>query len=211
MRLKEYITENDNIRDEFIEQLNVNQLSILIKRNCKPYLKLLKKREPLFRAMQFYDGNIGLWKVRKNRNPKMMTNDLFKILNQYLKKRELPLRSKSMICTSDEHHTRTFGGDTFFVFPKGNFKFAMVKSNDINYSRSMWDLSELSKLAFEYLKYKDNNDLDRLYTLFDISIDGNSQKAFDEAYKNGYEMWFDCDSYYYVRLNSEYNKIHGII
>ena len=210
MRLTQYINESDNIRDDFIEILNVNELSILIKRNCKPYLKLLKGRTPLFRGMEKMSNPVGIKKQRKDRTTKLMTKNLLTIVNKYLKEKNLPLRTESMICTSDENRARNFfGSNTYFVFPKDNFKFAMVRSSDINFSSSnfKWDVTELSHMAFKYSVEQDDEIYNKIISMLDYGLDGNSQKAFDEAYEKKYEMWFDCNEYYYVKVSDPMSSV----
>lgn len=203
MRLTQYITEDTNIN------VTVPELADILKKDCKKYLKLLKGRIPLFRGMSSHNL-VGLKKQRKDRKAVMMIKNLLTIVNKYLKEKNLPLRTESMICTSDESRARNFfGSNTYFVFPKDNFKFAIVRSSDINFSSSnfKWDVTELSHMASKYSVEQDDEIYNKIISMLDYGLDGNSQKAFDEAYEKKYEMWFDCNEYYYVNISDSMSSV----
>ena len=214
MRLTRYI--NEGIKEVHVWEMD--QLVDLIKKDCSQYLKLLKGRKPLFRGIQndhWY--HVGIKKVRQNRRPRLMNKDVVKYVDKYLTKRGLPLRTKSMICTSSEYAIEKFGGQRCFVYPIGKFKFAMVKSDDMNYTniKTSWSPINLEHNIDNYYTYyigtEDGDDIKKdIDKMLNDNIDGNNQKAFDEAYKNEYEMWFDCKKYYYVDISGKFSGIYNM-
>jgi len=216
MRLQNYIIESEKeIRVE-----NISKLCNLIKKNCNQYIKLLKGKKPLFRSIHtdaWYHA--GIKNVRKDRFSRLMGLAMLGFMDKYLKSKNLPLRKESMICTPNESHIRMFGGQRCFVFPIGKFKYAMVRSSDMNFSNSnrTWAPDELSSRISDYYTYSGGEKTEEgreektdLYEYLDKSIDGNSQKAFNEAYKNSYEMWFDCKQYYYVHIDGNWSGIYNM-
>lgn len=211
MRLTQYITEDREVKVE-----NMDELVKLIKKDCKNYLKLLKGRVPLFRGMDvIQDYAVGLKRQRKNRKPRLMPKRSLVFIDEYLDKRLLASRKESMIATTDESRMQSFGNKRCFVFPKGIFQFAMVRSSDMNFTsiKTGWTPNDIHRYIFEYYKSTDKYEREELrikiYEILDSTIDGNSQKAFNEAYRQQYEMWFDCDEYYYVGVGSRFSGIYN--
>ena len=203
MRLIQYINEDTNINTTLPE------LYELLKKDCKKYLKLLKGRTPLYRSMKS-SNFVGIKKQRKNRRTQMITS-LLVIVDKYLKEKNLPLRTESMICTSNKNIRAIFGKDAYFIFPKDNFKFAIIRSSDMNFSSLNWNVDKLSDLATDYKNTPNKKIYNEIISMLDWGIDGNSQSAFDEAYNKEYEMWFDCDEYYYVSVNDSMSAVANLI
>jgi hypothetical protein len=104
-------------------------------------------------------------------------------------------------------------GTPYWIFPMSIFDYTYVESDDFNYSSSNWNIGTF----LEYIRDRRWEDPD----LDDYGWDGKGlvvNKDFDKAYNRGYEVWFQCDRYYYIDLTSplaivfarEMNKQHGI-
>lgn len=126
-RLQKVFEERlDNASDE-------ENLIRLIYKNCQPYLKqaLKDKRYPLFIfSGRNYKGDWFKGKVRTDRRPTDTNLELHNDLNkEFVKKFGYPVRSASIFCSGDQGVAESYG-DSYFIFPIGNFKF--VWSPDIS-------------------------------------------------------------------------------
>jgi len=206
MRLQEYITEDKEILIH-----DINELVTLLKKDCKKYLKLLKGRTPLFRGIRRTSSIVGLKKQRKDRRPQQMPESALHFIDDYLKDNKFPLRSESMICSSNIELIRRWfsSGRICFVFPKGTFRFAIVRSGDMNFDneKTGYDNYELYDKIEDFLYTGAKDTYNEILLKLDLNIDGNSQKVFDEAYNKKYEMWFDCKEYYYVDISDPLSVI----
>ena len=205
MRLKQYLT-NEAVT------WTPDDMEIFAKaivKNCKPYLKLLKGRNPLVRGMtreQAATYGAGKKTVRKDRisraglDPKKTER-----ANEWLDSIGAARRDKSVIAIS-KPKLQLFGPE-HWIFPEGKFKYTYVKSDDFNSSnRSGWEPAKF----WVWLKIRAGGDKEKLdkfeKALFTEEFNPKKlfgiNKGFDEAYNKGYEIWFECKKYYFIELES---------
>ncbi len=212
MKLYEYINTRETSAVDLVDELSIEDLAELIGKRCRKYIKLLGGETPLYRGMDItgaggkYDRTyIGEKKVRKNRRALGTEEDLFRYINKWLALKKWPRRDQSVICTSNKRHVSQFGGMTYSVFPVGtNYGYAWIKANDFNDTewsnkKTDWDVDHITML---YRIREDEKAVNEELRKF---IYGN--KGFPYAYKKGYEIWFDCNSYYFVAYD-EMRKSH---
>jgi len=155
MRLNKYLIEAN-------DKISAKDLFTDIKKKCKPYLSLLKGKEPLYRGIHdtsdakttlaLYDkfGNpiekpnnsdigagigYGIKKTHKDRKPKGSGDVDFKLLNKWLAGNGHARRDQSISVTADKV-TADFFGSNSWVFPIGNFNYSWVKSPDMNHKNA---------------------------------------------------------------------------
>jgi len=185
-----------------------------IAKDCKLYLNLLSKHnivEPFFRGISRSksDEVFDMKTVRKNRVPKAMDKQVFEEINEMLEEEGYARRDRSVIATSHFEWTKIFGIPHMF-FPIGKFKYTWVKSFDFN---SLKGKSGISKNLESFLRgqYFDE-DKGEIITFDDFS-DEFIEDALEElkkyifknkgisvAHDKKYEIWFECDKYYVVRM-----------
>jgi len=238
MRLQQFITESTTVEIE-----NVHELNKLIHKDCKPYLSLIGNRKPLYRGM-VEDAKIGVKSVRQDRRPLGMTGQVAKQFNKWLKKNGHVPRDKAVFATSDKDAIDMFG-KVFYFFPIGKFNYTFIRSEDANIEdpETGWHHDLLDIMfptptgsnfydisGFIKYNYKPSDDC---YSLGDniirpASLKGKmscienafkkyfvTNKNFNEIYKEGYEIWFDCEKYYfanedhYLWMNGKLNKIYA--
>jgi len=196
MRLKQHINESQ-------EELDLDNINTHIHKNCKQYLKLIGHRRPLLRGMsrdRLDDPYVGIKDVRKDRMPFGMSKEEANFLNAWLQKNGHARRDQSVMCTADSGHIETFG-DPFMIFPLDPIKkYTWLHSQDMNIDGDAgWEWATLMAwMKNEKGEATDvqKNTLSRLKMPFADFFTTN--KEFNYAYNNGYEMWIDCDKYYYV-------------
>jgi hypothetical protein len=188
MRLKQHINET----------IDFDNINVLIHKNCKQYLKLIGHHKPLFRGMES-EPYIGIKDVRKDRKPYGMSSEEADYLNAWLQKNGHARRDQSVICTSDGDHVDIFG-EPYYIFPLDHIaKYTWFHSPDMNMEGDAgWDYNTIMawKLTTNGEYIVNSNILDRLKMPFEDFFTTN--KEFNYAYDHGYEMWIDCDKYYYV-------------
>jgi hypothetical protein len=202
MRLKQHINEAQG--DEFPSGDDINTA---IHNDCKQYLKLIRGVYPMYRGM-YGEYNLGTKKVRKDRKPFGMSNNDASLLNKMLQKNGHARRDKSVMCTSNATHLELFG-DPFFIFPKDKLKkYTWFEGKDINmdYDVTGWQ-EETIEAWIEVSKPTSQQDphiapyyrmLDKLKKPFEEHFYTN--KGFKTAHRNGWEMWIECDEYYYASI-----------
>jgi hypothetical protein len=211
MRLTRYLIESDYAAED---------LFVDIKKKCKPYLSLLKGKEPLFRGLHdisdskatFNDEEdvlvnktdvglgYGIKKVRKNRTPKGTNKKDFLLVNKWLDSHGHARRDQSISVTADKIQADYFGANSW-VFPIGKFDYSWVKSPDFNHSCNT--TGYVPGDVFHYLRkfYAGTLDTESKQGNLDFFITTN--KGFEEAYKKDYEIWIDCKEYYYVLVRNK--------
>jgi len=207
MRLNKYVNESEK-SDE-----GIKEVIKLIKNDCKPYLKTISNKTPFMRGIAKVKSSLkypdpgfirtyGLTHVRQDRmglsnrsNTKIDGVMFFDLLNKWLRENGHADRSKSISCTSD-NGTAGYFGSPFFIFPTGKFDYTYVKSPDFN-EDSLWWAADVMET---YLKYWARGDLRPFEAMneFDPDRAFTTNKGINEAWKNGYEIWFQCKSYYYI-------------
>lgn len=199
MRLTEYIMEDDGVK-YYMGVQDGELYHNFIEKNCKQYLRLLKGRAPFYRGMKGND-HFGIKNVRKDRQPFGMAPQEAEILNKWLQKHGHARRDQSVMCTSDYEHTDTFGR-AYMIFPLDPIKkFTWFNSKDMNMDGDYgWEWNTIPAWV---AKQNGNIDrvqqelLDNLKMPFEDFFTTNKQ--LDVAYNNGYEVWFDCEKYYFLQ------------
>jgi len=209
-----------------IESTNEN-LFTDIKKKCKPYLSLLKGKEPLYRGIHdpsdalVTDGGLGygIKKVHKDRNPKGTPLKDFKLLNKWLEGNEHVRRDQSISVTADINSAQYFGSNSW-IFPIGKFRYSWVKSHDMNHNNKKtgyyvdsnafgrWDDDDKVATIGDFLKAYYSGTLDSRTKEADLANFITTNKGFDEAYRKEYEIWIDCKEYYYILVKSKEGHIY---
>lgn len=200
MRFGEYIKEAYRSMD-IMTSMNASKR---IHKDCKPYLKLLGKREPLRRGMNEgsqYGSILFKKKVRKDRRARIGGANEAKFLNELLEKYGHIRRDKSVM--ANNRSTATFG-QQYYIFPIGKFNYTWVRAEDWNFSydKTGWRKPGTgwrdSELEIEE-DFKRQHDMDNIVT----------NKGFNTAHKMEYEIWMDCKEYYFMPLHVE--NIKGVV
>ncbi len=209
MKFKQYLNEN--------KLYDIKELSHLIKTQCKPYLKLIKGKTPLYRGISDLIGDdyfYGNKKTRSDRRPLGTPQKEFDYINLWLQINNHNTRNKSVvICTSNKKNTETFG-NAYMIFPTGNISYTWIDSKDFNFSDSKtgWNFqfiyNFLSTTNFQFTTFEDNISIEEYNKSVNMKKPFgeyfHTDKGFNIAYKNGYEFWIKCKSYYYI--NSDVYK-----
>jgi len=205
------MTKFKNYINEYAEKpfgISIDEMLVKIDKDCKKYNKLIGNKTPLYRGSR-YPGDLGMARVRQDRRTSGGTffgDAGLEWLNQWLKKNGYPERTKSIITTSDKQHTQIFGsgsmrgGSTFYIFPIGSdWNYAYCHKSDFNYETTLQSaLRAISDITLSSTGLKiAKDDADFELTKF------ISNSNFNLAYKNGWEIWFDCKKFYYISA-SEY-------
>lgn len=222
MRLNKYLIEAKGVSAEDI----FND----IKKKCKPYLRLIKGREPLYRGIHditgskatFYDEEdvlvnktdvglgYGIKKVRQDRIAKGTRKTDFKLVNKWMEGNGHVRRDKAVSVTSSLLAAKFFGSNSW-IFPIGNFNYSWVKSPDFNHTNKAvgyftadWECdTDLDATIWEFLQAYYNGTLDSRTKQADLEYFVTTNKGFDEAYKKGYEIWISCKEYYYILVRNK--------
>ena len=218
MRLTQYINESEIA--ETYAKIMVDRIT----KNCKPYLKLLKGREPIKRGMDSGDfiwspgstKEAGLKKVRQDRLSKAgIDQEVYRKINIWLKDHKGAQRDKSVIgVTKPGSHAFSWFGPQHWIWPTGNFKYTFVESHDFNSSSRNWELSKFTAFikwhypAREEMEWQTKVNGEVTKTSHYKPIDYfHINKDFDLAYNKGYEIWFECKTYYYVKVEDAIENI----
>jgi len=131
----------------------------------KPIFRGIKSRETIFQKP-----------VRTNRRSLDTPPEVNKMLNNELKKRGLPLRSKSVFVTGDRWEAERFG-NVYVIFPVGKFKFAWSPEIEDFF---IFFNSHTSDIDY-YIKTLKTTD-------------------FPSAVKSGHEIIIECKSYWAISV-----------
>jgi len=185
-----------------------------IHKNCKQYLKLIKGLDPMARGMYSY-YEFGIKDVRKDRHPYGMSNKTANEFNKWLASQGHTRRDISVLCTSNTKSAELFGRINW-IFPKDRIKsYTWVDTDDVNtYGANGWQPNTISAGLIQ-------SEGGELSTYSQLAIDELSKPfpdffhtnyLFRKAHAKGYEMWIDCDKYYYVSMSyHKWNKNKQII
>ena len=206
MRLQHFINEYGKLQK--LRDLEPEPIARNISLSCKKYLKLLGNNYPLYKGLVPMSPTgtvtklVGTKDVRKDRRPMATNYALFKFVNEWLKKKNWPTRDQSVICTSDEEWASSFD-DLYYIFPINMRGYAWIKARDFNDSPEAegitdWDIEDFHDL-FEIGEEEAVLDELRKYVF------GN--KGFSYAYSKGYEIWIDCDKYFYLDNPGSYGGV----
>jgi len=204
MRLRNYITEEWQMQKKSSKELSIEQMNLElfikdIKGKCKPYLNLLGGREPLTRGMRIVSPtDFGIKAVRKDRKSLIgMSSTEVKKINQYLEYIGAARRDRSVIASSTVSNSKAMMfGDLYWIFPIGRFDYTFVFSSDFNWSGPGHSMDDFRKyIKYEYWKDPDVPEVYKPENSF------MTNAGFDNAYDKEFEIWFECDKYYYMALN----------
>lgn len=172
------------------EETNVDEINKAIQKDCQPYLRLIKQiNNNIFtRSMEDTRANFGKKKVRKNRKPQGMKSDIFKKFNKWLQKNGHNRRDKSVSVSAES--SELFGARQLF-FPIGKFSYSWISAKDVNVSDKVTGWYNVA--VDDYFLNPELLDLDKSFAKYFHTDEGIST-----AYKNNFEVWFNCDAYYYV-------------
>jgi hypothetical protein len=226
MRLKGYLHLNEGV----IEQgFTIMEFAKFVKRDCKPYLSIVKKLpHPFLRAMrpphmglpkkvgpddvddflEKYKGTeigsgIGLMAVRQDRTPRLTPKKAFENTNDWLQSKGGARRDKSAIAISKMSVIHKTFGDPHWIFPVGKFKYSFVMSQDFNITDGFWDPREF----FEWMDdYEDRWSHDPEVKEYWDEKDEKFSAFFyhnthaEKAFREEWEIWFQCPKYYFINI-----------
>lgn len=210
MRFNRYIISETKL-------VTTEELFADISKKCKPYLSLLKNKEPLYRGLhdpseaRVTDAGVGIGygikKVRKNRIPKGSNKTDFKLLNKWLDGNGHARRDQSISVTANKL-TADFFGSNSWVFPIGKFDYSWVKSPDMNHKNEkvgyyVGHFYPEEPSVWDFLRAYYGSGVDSETEKADLAKFVTTNKGFMEAYKKGYEIWIDCKEYYYILTKSQ--------
>lgn len=218
MRLRQYINEAKNI-------MYKSQVTPIIspipedfyrdiKKDCKEYLNLVNRYNAKFYRGMCDTHDFGRKSIRKDRLPHGMSKEKSENLNKFLISNGHADRSKSLLATSNKKYSMNFGRP-FIIYPVGEFKYTWINKKDINIHED-WDDLEIFALNMvslnkpfydeEFLWWlerkfnvKNIEEKDRFEKKLGSIIKGmfTTNKGIEIAFKNAYEIWFECNNYYY--------------
>ena len=115
MSFKQFLLEAKHTK------MSVEETIELIKKDCKPFLK---HGVAMYRGMdqKVYGAEGGLRGVRFDRKTLTSSKEFSEFMFDYMYKIGAPSREQSMFCTSEETGTWDYG-ESYLVFPKGNFRY----------------------------------------------------------------------------------------
>jgi hypothetical protein len=190
---------------KFNEHSDSNQLDEyfkLIRRDCKPFLELLRKNQDvktfrrdmkplLFRGMWDKEDFLDK-KVRKDRKAKDSGEfvDQKLVDNIFFEKWGIRPRSQGLFTTFSMGQAERYG-DVYVVFPKGDFDYVVCESEDYN---DLW----LNYMDEAGITNKDDIPLDHIDHVVKWLHHYNSNIG--SAINYSYETIFLCDSYYAIRV-----------
>ena len=207
MRLQHYINEGIDTDEDMINDLNG-----ILKNDCKPYLKLIKGKDPLYRGMYIENtlGNqildttsrdVGIKNVRQDRNPKGTNKTTFKKMNTWLAGNQHNRRDDTVLCTTDDVWASGFAS-LYYIFPIGKISYTWIDSKDFNRNSK-----ETGWRGGAPDMYMDNDERSNPYNPVLSKLKKpfpkyfHTDTDFNTPYKKGYEIWIKCDSYYYVYVD----------
>jgi len=208
MRFKQYLQERLKPK----EVPTLDEINSIIQKDCKPYLKLLKGKEPLYRGVNSPDV-FGKKNTKKDRIPRGSSNYEFGFINQWLIKNGHNNRKDNiMICTSDYKRAQRFG-IVCYVFPIGKISYTWIDAKDFN--ENNWSTGWYSTFIIDYLEnvdfnlnnFEDNPSMKEYEKNYNYKMSKpfadyfHTDENFNTAYEKGYEIWFKCKSYYYIMLD----------
>ncbi len=223
MRLIRFINEV-----EWTRELEDNAI-VMIKEDCKPVLKEIKKaRKLIYRGAAVQKSLITRRRTRMNRKPLNMEIGIHKILDQFFKKKfGWRARSQSITGTSNMESAFVFGSQAYMLFPIGEYEVIWVKNiGDLIQLIPLWieeffeedkagkRRSNIRRIIKTWsggvLKHIDPNDPDVekvLLTKATKELEEIVSKAtsgkLSQALKGRHELMFKCKEYYLVDMASE--------
>jgi hypothetical protein len=206
MKLKKYLVNESDEGVKEIDFTNAKDAYNKIKKDCSKYLSLLGNNIPFFRGVRYtlYSSNSYLKiKARKDRRSYVNTRRVFTpFIEKLFNEHNIPLRSKSVNVTSDISHARFFSNNVYYFLPIGNFNYAYCKSNDYNMSKGKYDINGLFRYLSGLVDWVDD---EIAWSFIKDGIVVND--GLKVAHSKRFEVWFECDSYYAVKLGDELGEL----
>ena len=191
-RLKQYINKKSIIYDDKY----TDSIFKLIRKDCKPYLKMIKPyKEVFYRGTD--QGNVPFLKrnTRTDRYPLTMNVNIHKILDKVFSKHfGWKVRSEGVFTSGDEEGAEGYG-DVYLFFPIGKFDYVFSPGLDDLFMEIRHIVGEdnyRSKTKFDVIEQKLDDYIEEYYV---------QNKDLKYAFDCG-EVVFNCKSYYLVRLKN---------
>jgi len=221
MRLREYITENNNEYDLYSKAIND------VFKLCYPFIKEIIPKKPDSTPNLMYSGrnrtdDYFVGTVRSGRSPRDMNKIVHNIIDDALyKKFGFHARSNALFCTGDVYKAYYYGR-AYIIFPIGNYKYIWNPTVNDLYNKfisigkdDVVSVHEVEQYT-QYLMrtYKDTNIIKALETGNEIMLWTKKYFAF---YNDKYIKFFS--SYFYLfghqkpdteKINTAINTINEI-
>lgn len=170
------------------DEIDIHEINSLIQKDCKYYLNIIKNKYVFNRGM--FVEKFGKRKVRQDRIPQGTAESTFKIFNKWLESNGHTRRDKAVIARNEANDNANDFGPLYYIFPIGKFKYTWIKAKDVNIAdgKTGWGGSKSLDLFFE-------DSFDETRYIFENYFTTN--KGIEEAWKNQYEIWFDCKEYHF--------------
>lgn len=217
------IHRQDAIRNKHLKTVasvvtNIEKINTKLRKECAKYFGMLGGRPPLVRGM-FNKNSSGIAVVRKDRKSSM-NQKVADYLNDWLESHGHMRRDQSIMCSSSMEHADIFGRPSY-IFPIGAFRgYTWVEAKDVNmeYSQTGWDTYTIEAWYARDSGMQKN----AMQTKQDDRIMAQLKKPFAEyfhtnkglniAYGKEYEIWIDCDKYYYYDIEKyNWDKAKGLL
>jgi len=191
MRLQSYINEDETYWKKNIE---------LIKKNCKPYIKLVKMFTDtsigLYRGVTKKNGTFYKITPRKDRRPSTTNPVVHKVLDDiFYDKFGWKARSEGVFVTSNMDVASSYGVSYLF-FPIGKFDFlCSIQIDDLFFAIDKFNLDRI-------IIKSDKPDWEgKIRKKIEPFILDNYEKNNTNWLFSGVEVMFRCKSYYIVKYN----------
>jgi hypothetical protein len=141
MKFKNYLIEN--VFDD-INKKEANKILQLIKKDCQPYINILKKLSFKYyllsgRQLGYGSLNFDKKKIRTDRKPKDTPIEIHEWIDDWFyKKFGIKARSSTLFCTSDKSFAISYG-KIYYIFPIGDFEFIWNTKKQDLYNRAYMD------------------------------------------------------------------------
>ncbi len=189
----------------FINYLNEkitdpDEINYLIQKDCKYYLNLTKGN--IFTRGMTVSNFFGKKEVRQDRIPKGMNQDTADNFNEWLKKNGHLMRHNAVIAISPKDPSSismyTKFGKNHWIFPIGKFSYTWIEAKDVNITdvRTKWNDMIIDHLFNPEIDFEVDVILPKPFEQY-----FHTNKGIKIAYRNQYEIWFNCKEYYYVKID----------
>ena len=187
MRLKQYITEA-TLSNKFIDYLD---------KNCQPFLKefglnYAVKNEFIYRGLQRRTvKGFNIIKARKDRKPRLISQKLHEILDEYTKKLfGWKVRSEGIFTGSNDLAINYTSSQPHIFIPIGNYKY-------------IYTLDWLNIYMYYDIKSKPIFVLDKIEKIKELYKKRYKTKGLNRHLNDSFEAIFKCDEYFVVDLNNK--------
>jgi hypothetical protein len=181
------------------ESTDISEVANLIKKDCKPFLKVWKNLDLLPLIDSFiYSGRKGQSevfikkKVRKDRNPLNSGQYIHEILDElFFERFEIKARSQSLFVTSKYSEASNYG-TPYVIFPIGKFNTIWSSLiSDLYMHMGIFSHTERKELTREDFKNQIDERLISKYKKGNLT----------GAIKSGNEIMLICDEYYGIKCS----------